>query len=50
MANQWTQWDRTYLKYKNNIKKFYKDKRHWLCEIYNDNLPTDAPPQARITF
>lgn len=37
-------------KYKNNIKKYYKDKRHWLCEIYNDNLPTDAPPQARITF
>lgn len=34
--------------YHRNIKKFYMDKKHWLCEIYNDNLPSNAPPQARI--
>ena len=33
-----------------NIKKFYNERRYMLCEIYNDNLPSDAPPQARITF
>lgn len=37
-------------RYHRNIKKFYRDKKHWLCEIYNDNLPFDAPPQARINF
>ena len=37
-------------RYRHNIKKFYKDKKNWLCEIYNDNLPFDAPPQARINF
>ncbi len=37
-------------KYRRNIKKFYRDKKHWLCEIYNDNLPSNAPPQARINL
>lgn len=37
-------------KYHRNIKKFYRDKKNWLCEIYNDNLPSNAPPQARINL
>ena len=30
------------------IEKFYKDKKRWLKEIYNDNLPAKAPVEARI--
>lgn len=30
------------------IEKFYKDKKRWLKEIYNDNLPAKALESARI--
>ncbi len=30
------------------IEKFYKDKKRWLKEIYNDNLPAKAPIEANI--
>ena len=30
------------------IEKFYKDKKRWLKEIYNDNLSAKAPVEARI--
>lgn len=35
-------------KYGKSIQKFYKNKKSWLCDIYNDNLPAKAPASARI--
>jgi len=37
-------------KYGKSIQKFYKSKKSWLCDIYNDNLPAKAPISARITL